>query len=184
MTSYPSYMDHHANFDHPTTVANWGTVMSTTTPKNNNHSTTYFSWTVSFGLCFASFFLVITVVSWYIRQRRLQALQQSSISSRRFSRDPVSMSRPPSTVNEVTVPPSYEDCVQARGGASKDQITGDEALPDYTNVSNNNESTEPPSPTTTNGGNSNELMTKYLECVPYDIYSSPAYYHSFTSYGD
>ncbi|EDV20640.1 uncharacterized protein TRIADDRAFT_60884 [Trichoplax adhaerens] len=130
MTSYPSYMDHHANFDHPTTVANWGTVMSTTTPKNNNHSTTYFSWTVSFGLCFASFFLVITVVSWYIRQRRLQALQQSSISSRRFSRDPVSMSRPPSTVNEVTVPPSYEDCVQARGGASKDQITGDEALPD------------------------------------------------------
>ncbi|RDD39980.1 hypothetical protein TrispH2_008848 [Trichoplax sp. H2] len=158
MTSYPSYMDHHANFDHPTTVANWGTVMSTTTPKNNNHSTTYFSWTVSFGLCFASFFLVITVVSWYIRQRRLQALQQSSISSRRFSRDPVSMSRPPSTVNEVTVPPSYEDCVQARGGASKDQITGDEALPDYTNVSNNNESTEPPSPTTTNEGNSNELV--------------------------
>ena len=87
----------------PTTARFWPTSSMVTDDNESNHSTTYFSWTVSFGLCFASFFLVITVVSWYIRQRRLQALQQSSLSSRRFSRDPATVSRPPSTIlNEVT----------------------------------------------------------------------------------
>ena len=48
------------------------------------------------------------------------------------------------------VPPSYEDCVQGRGEAAKDQIGGEESLPEYTNVSNNNEASEAPSTTTMN----------------------------------